>query len=202
MRVYNKAKKIKEYNIKSLSPVVAIILQKNYFLTDSIFVSKEIHGENLISYIRNNHLSKSSCNRITKQMAEIWAKLINNNFLHLDPNLNNFIISHNKSNFEISLIDVDPITKHIKMPLILKLHATARFYAYVLKHKNFQLGLHTRKYFSEIFIDKLKNYNLELDYFMEKMNKITLKRFIKENRNEILKNDPIMSELYKNYGSE
>lgn len=197
IRVYKKAEKLKKYNIKSLSPILAIELKKNYLLSDSIFVSKELTGENLISFIRKNKLSRDECRKITKLMAELWADLINNNFLHLDPNLNNFIISENKTGFEISLIDVDPITKYIKMPLVLKLHATARLYAYVLKHKNFSLGLEARENFSEVFVNNFQGKNLESDYFIQKMNKITLKRFVKENRTKLLNNDPMLSKLYK-----
>jgi len=117
LRFFQTELKLIHANIPVAPPVLAITKKINFFLVDSIFVTCEVPGVDLHTFLNNNKDNIDLRTKIIKQMAYIWSNLVNHHFLHLDPWLGNFIVSAEKESIRIKLIDIDSV---YAMPLIPK----------------------------------------------------------------------------------
>lgn len=117
LRFFQTELKLIHANIPVAPPVLAITKKINFFLVDSIFVTREVPGVDLQTFLRNNKDNVDLRTKLIKQMAYIWSNLINHHFLHLDPWLGNFIVSAEKGGIRVKLIDIDSI---YAMPLVPK----------------------------------------------------------------------------------
>lgn len=110
IRCFQTDLKLNNANIPAAKPVLAITRKVNYFLVDSIFVTREVPGIDLFTYMTTYNFNNTEVRKkIMKSLAIIWSDLINNNFLHIDPGLNNLIIQPEKKEVQLKLIDIDAI---------------------------------------------------------------------------------------------
>ncbi|WP_333594249.1 lipopolysaccharide kinase InaA family protein [Anaerospora hongkongensis] len=110
IRCFQTDLKLNKANIPAAKPVLAITRKVNCFLVDSIFVTREVPGIDLFTYMTTSNLNNPELRKkIMKKLAIIWSDLINNNFLHIDPGLNNLIIKPEKKDIQLKLIDIDAI---------------------------------------------------------------------------------------------
>lgn len=100
--------RLKNMGIPISNPVLALTYKRNAVLTDSIFVIDEVLGEDLGVYLGKS-LTQEQRNDIIQQIAQIWAQLIDNKYLHLDPGAGNFIITEEEGRAIVNLIDIDGI---------------------------------------------------------------------------------------------
>lgn len=112
VKCYKTGIKLIDADIAIAKPVLALTWKRNFFITDSIFVTKEVPGVTLHTYM----FKKDKCSdmkllrkQIIKKMAMISSKLVNHNLVHLDPWLGNFMVYDKQGDIHIKLIDIDNI---------------------------------------------------------------------------------------------
>lgn len=109
LRCFQTGIKLINAGIETAKPVLALTMKRNMFLTDSIFVAKEVPGVDLYTYLANNTNNPDLRKDLLKKIAIIWSKLVNNNFVHLDPWLGNFMAYPVQGDLKLELIDIDNI---------------------------------------------------------------------------------------------
>ncbi|WP_312336598.1 lipopolysaccharide kinase InaA family protein [Anaerospora hongkongensis] len=110
IRCFQTAVKLKKANIPAAEPILALTKNVNFLVVDSIFVTREVRGVDLHTYLLNNTPDNSQLReKIIKKLAIIWSELINHSFVHLDPGLNNLIVASGKTSIQLNLIDIDAI---------------------------------------------------------------------------------------------
>lgn len=110
LRCFKTAIQLNNAHLAVFEPVLALTKRRNILSTDSIFITKEVPGLDLRTYLfSNNNMNDLELReKIIKKIAFIWSSLINYNFVHLDPCLNNLIVSSPiKEDLQIQIIDVD-----------------------------------------------------------------------------------------------
>lgn len=200
VRILKTISKLQENNIPVIEPSLGVVNKRSFLKKDSIFVSKEFEGVNLREYIEKENLTKKERIEIIKKMGCLWGKLLNNNFIHQDPGLKNFM--YNKKNKKIVLIDLDNI---YYSPITIRrflFESLARFYDFSIsdfrKSNNKYLDSKERKLFLKYF---LKNYKLDMPLkdFIYKINDLVIKRLIRSNKLDLLdKDDLILKIKYNN----
>lgn len=109
VRCFKTAISLSDAHFAVAEPVLALTRSKNIFFSESIFVTKEVPGVDLYTYLfSNDNINDLELRKkIIKKIALLWSNLINYNFVHLDPGLDNLIVSPAKEDIEIQLIDID-----------------------------------------------------------------------------------------------
>ena len=129
---YRKSIKMTVKDIPVATPLAAIIYEGTKSKKDSVYISRELENSLVVNdLIRENRvkeISDDNIKNLTLQMADIWAKLLNNNFIHKDPNAKNFMIKDLNGTPEIYLIDIADVFDLSVAPEFLKIHALARFF--------------------------------------------------------------------------
>lgn len=198
IRIFETIDKLNKNNIPVIKPILAIVNQKSFLRKDSIFVSKEFDGVNLRDYIEKEKLSKKERIDIIKQMGILWGKLLDNNFVHQDPGLKNFM--YNKKAKEIVLIDLDNIYHSSITIRKFLFESLARFYEFSIsdfrESENKYLSSKERKLFLKYF---LKNYklNMSLEDFIYKINDLVIKRLIRNNKIGFLDKKDLIFKIQK-----
>lgn len=96
-------------DIATAKPVLALTMRRNAWLVDSIFVTPEVPGMDLYTYLSNNSSDPKLRTTLIKKIAVIWSKLVNHSLVHLDPWLGNFMIYPQENDLQLELIDIDNI---------------------------------------------------------------------------------------------
>lgn len=109
LRCFQTGIKLKIAGIPVLEPIMALTIRRNAMLVDSIFVTKEVPGIDLYSYLSKHNQDPNLRQEIIRKIAVIWSKLINHGLLHLDPWLGNFMVDYNEGELALKLIDIDNI---------------------------------------------------------------------------------------------
>lgn len=112
IRYFEMSTKLSQANIAVAQPVLAITRKRKFLPPDSIFVTREVPGIDLHTFIlQEAQYDPVLRKEIITQLADIWSRLIKHNFAHQDPSLNNFIVhpGQRKDDFQIEMIDVDNI---------------------------------------------------------------------------------------------
>lgn len=189
---------LKNANISVMEPVLSLTYKKNSFVTDSIFVTREVKGISILDFLKKDNLNIKKRKYIIKKLGIIWGKLLNNNFMHQDPSLSNYIINFNTG--ELTLIDVDNLYKiPISISKIL-LQSLARLYDLALYDFD-QASAKPLTYRERILFVKflLLNYKPRLDKkeFINYINDLTIERLIKKDKKYLIKKDKILNNIYK-----
>lgn len=109
LKCFQVGMKLLHADIATAKPVLALTMRINAFLVDSIFVTPEVPGMDLYTYLSNHSGDPQLRTALIKKVAVIWSKLVNHNLLHLDPWLGNFMIYPIKNELQLELIDIDNI---------------------------------------------------------------------------------------------
>lgn len=112
VRYFQISLKLIQANITIAQPILALTKGKLFHPSESIFVTREVPGANLYTYLMENDQNDLDIRKILiSQLAHIWKNLSTHNLAHHDPHLFNFIVStglHDQE-LQIKLIDVDNI---------------------------------------------------------------------------------------------
>ena len=106
VRSLNIAISLTRKNIPTVKPILAAVHIKNPFKKESIFVTADFGGTELIKYLTNK-IQNDSKREILNKIVNLYSQLLKNHFYHQDPDLQNFLIKQNR----IVLVDVDSIRK-------------------------------------------------------------------------------------------
>lgn len=109
VRCFKMAISLSNAHFAVAEPVLALTRSKNMFFSESIFVTKEVPGVDLYTYLfSNDNINDLELRKkIIKKIALLWSNLTNHNIVHLDPGLDNLIVSPTKEDIQIQLIDID-----------------------------------------------------------------------------------------------
>ncbi|NLM97411.1 MAG: hypothetical protein GX175_07370 [Halanaerobiaceae bacterium] len=188
LRHYNTARGLQSAGIPSVNPVLAIIKKNNLFYKESILVMEEIEGLTLEDYLRKPRPADNIKNEIIKQFAGIYAKLINNKYLHQDPMFCNFMIKgKDEDSIEIVLIDVDNIYKlpfFTKRMIVYSLVKFNNLVLYDLNNLNLQYpDEEDIKYFIRKMLEEC-NHSLNERELLDTILKKSAKRIVELNGNK------------------
>ncbi|MBF8436555.1 hypothetical protein I0Q91_05665 [Halanaerobiaceae bacterium Z-7014] len=180
---YRKSIKMLVNHIPVATPLAAIIYDGTRSKKDSVYISQELENSVLVNdLIKENKvrdIPKENMESLTLQMADIWAKMLNNNFIHKDPNSKNFMITDLNGEPEIYLIDIADIFALPYAPEFLKIHSMARFFGKFAKSFIQSEAEFDKKYF-DIFEEEFsRNYNFKgsNEKFIAKVKKLTRKKY-------------------------
>lgn len=201
VRYFKLAIKLISADITVTEPVLGLTLRRNLFMIDSIFVMKEVPGVDLHTYL----FKSDKCNKIIRRktinkFALIWGKLINNNFLHQDPCLRNFMINLKQGEVQIKLIDIDNIyllpifPKKMLMKNLAKLRS--RQLTDFKKTNTEPLNQVEVNTFLKEFKKNCKK-EIEISSLFNAISIETVKRLIKYDRKNIILEDKTLCKLYK-----
>ncbi|SDL18330.1 lipopolysaccharide kinase InaA family protein [Halarsenatibacter silvermanii] len=171
IRHFKTAERLKKRGINTVNPLLAMTFQRSFFVKDSLFVTEEIEGFSLSNYCNNTPSINSNGEKlkIAGNLGVIWAKLLNNNILHLDPKPANFFV---QKDFKINLVDIDNVYFYPYLPFFMKKRSIARLHEYFLRAFNFKI----RDKYKRVFLDdftKNINKNLDKEKLKNKIEKIT-----------------------------
>jgi len=125
------AVELTELGISVIEPVASLVFSKGFLNYKSIFVSRGVeNSKDWGEIIENNLIGKIGFHRIRtiiEDFAQIWARMLNNNIIHRDPGVGNFLLKNWRSDPEIILVDLDDIFSFPWTPERMKAHALARF---------------------------------------------------------------------------
>ncbi|MGM0369645.1 MAG: lipopolysaccharide kinase InaA family protein [Bacillota bacterium] len=183
-------------------PILSLTYSRKLFVKDSILVTKELKGIDLDKYLldskdENYKLRK----KIIEQIAEIWAKLINNKLLHQDPCLENFKVEFQADKIKVKLVDIDNIYHLPIFPKKSLLNNLAKLRARQLsdfiKTNTKDLNSGELNLFYETFLNAYDG-DLKLNQVKERVNDLTIKRLLKYNSKDIVLNNESLSKIYNN----
>ncbi|MCK8816321.1 hypothetical protein MWH28_02950 [Natroniella sulfidigena] len=186
IRHFKTANKLLDFDISTINPVLTVTFKRNLFTTDNIFVTKESKGIDLYNYLKNYNYNYKNRKILIKRMAKLWAKLLNNNFLHRDPTLENFLIN---KDLRLSLVDIDHL---YHLPVLFEsliIDALVRFNAesciYFDKTNSRFLSRKERVLF---LTELIEGYEFKSDYktILSRINQGTIKKLIKWNREDLV----------------
>lgn len=194
--------KLLNADIAVAEPVLGLTCRRSLFLVDSIFVAKEVPGVDLHAYLeRNKTYDKELRENIIREMALLWSKLVNHNFLHHDPWLGNFMFDPKQKIIQIKLIDIDNIYSLPFLPQNILIKNLARLRSKQLyefsKNNNKALTQDEINIFLEEFIQRCHR-KLKTDKLQESANFHTIKRLIKHHNQNLILGDNILDKLFKN----
>ncbi len=116
-----RAKKIIKYNrkllqagIKNLPVLCAVDYSGGIIKNKSLILSRAIPGIDLEKFFLTIS-DPASRNQVIRKLSQLLVLLSENNLVLGDPSLHNFIVKVNKD-FDIYLIDIDNMRKHLYLP--------------------------------------------------------------------------------------
>ena len=200
VRHFIMANKLMRNKIPTVKPVLGMTKKRDFLVTDSLLVTEEIKGMNLYEYAK---LPQSSDIRkkVIKNLAKLWAELINNKFWHKDPRLFNIMIKFNKENFKLILVDIDNIYSMPVFPhkLVIKnlTKLSADMLTDVITSGSECLTSRERILFFKEFT---KAYNRDINFkkFVNRINDRIINRLKKKDYSEIINNDIYFKDYFNN----
>lgn len=113
VRYFQTSLKLLNASITVAQPILALTRKKMFQATQSIFVTREVFGPNLRTYLMDEDIQHDfDCReKLISQLSHIWINLANHKLAHHDPHLLNFIVhaDHKNQDFQINLIDIDNV---------------------------------------------------------------------------------------------
>jgi hypothetical protein len=107
-------------------PVMAVSFKRNLFVSEGIFVMKEVQGKTLEEYL-NSKQENEELKEVIKQLGIIWGKLYKYRYFHADPNTGNYIIQNSGNCVQLSLVDIDSLYNLPTLPKIMFFNRLCRF---------------------------------------------------------------------------
>ncbi|SJZ46689.1 lipopolysaccharide kinase InaA family protein [Selenihalanaerobacter shriftii] len=191
--------KLLQANISTAKPLFALT-KRNLVSHDSIFITEKADGIGLNEYIRFGNLNNNE--RIIQSLGRLWAKLINNNFSHQDPALDNFFININKEKVKWTLIDLDDIYSMPFLPKIVVMHTLARFIAkiYIFSFK-YDISLFKGRELILFLKEFYRNYNRNFGFekLVNKIEKLVINKIIKRDKKDMILSDESLIGIYNKY---
>lgn len=186
-----------EKNIPVVKPVLALTYKHDFLTYDSLFVTEDFGGNTVRDLFIENYNNRFFIINTLKKLVEVFLDLYENNILHKDPNLVNFLFNNNK----IVLVDVDDI---VKFPFLTKkiiIKNLVRFNSHMysnMKKDSFEeihhINYEERSLFFELIFKKL---GFQLNNYMEYINYKTMKKLSNYNNDEIIKSNWELNRYYK-----
>ncbi|WP_110954082.1 lipopolysaccharide kinase InaA family protein [Anaerosinus massiliensis] len=149
VRYFQTSIRIKQAGVAVAQPVIALTRKRGIYPSDSIFVTREIPGIDLYTFLMGEARANPVLrNNVISQLALILAKLSTHSLAHQDTSLYNFIVHPEQCNkiLHIQLIDVDNIyfrpllpQKLILLKNLKKLKKTTQNFAVTASEYNFFL---------------------------------------------------------------
>ncbi len=144
--------------IPVVDPILAAEYRHNAVEIESVFVTKDFGGVNLQEFLAYKDYSKKEKEKIIIELAGLWAKLYENNYVNGDPNLPGVLLNCD-DNLKLSLVDVDNFKRIIYLSVNKIIRNLAKFnahsYSGLAKMGGKRLTSEDRK----LFLDNLiKNY--------------------------------------------
>jgi len=190
---YKKSLELIKYGVPAAEPVAAVTYKSSSLKRDSILINREVKNNLPLSeYLSDKNLSLISNNQLStlfKELGLIFGRMLNNNYIHTDTNLKNFLVQHNGNlkDYEytqkIFLIDIDDIFNLSPLPLpeFIKISIVAGFLARIrerLVKCNFKF---TDNIFDSFYNGFLNIYSSKKDdeYIKLKIKKIAESKFQK-----------------------
>ena len=180
---YRKSVRMLAHDIKVATPVSAITYGGTAFKRDSIFITRELEKSVLINdLIKGNQIMDIPDDKLEDlvvQMAGIWASLLNNNFIHKDPNANNFMIVDLDGDAEIYLIDIADVFDLPVGTEYFKIHALARFFGKFVKafiQSGAEFDLEYLDIFEKRFIEKYE-FKGSKEKFIARVKELARKKY-------------------------
>lgn len=190
VRSLKKIYKLSTVGIPIVEPAAAITFRRGLFIYDSVLITKEHKSMTLWEYILKENTSQILKEKIIRNMGKLWSDLFNNNFIHKDYNLANFMID--TANHMLFLADIDNIYSTPILMEKLIIRNLAKFYARLLVdfvgHDLELLSYEERDLFFKEFLRDYKK-DIEFKEFVNEVNKGTIKRLIEKGRKDLISYD-------------
>ncbi|MFW5985604.1 MAG: lipopolysaccharide kinase InaA family protein, partial [Halanaerobiaceae bacterium] len=196
-RHFKTACRLQECGIPVVDPVMGIIRRINFYLTESIYVTREFPGVNLIEFLQQEECAPDFRCEIIKEVAKIWSRLINNKFLHQDPSLLNVLINRREDNYELALVDIENVYSLRFFPQLLFRKNMVKFSARVLsdfiRYELEDLSLKERYLFYRVILDKLDK-DIDFKKFWCRITSDTRKRLLHRDSVNVVDADRYLNE--------
>ncbi|MCK8827533.1 hypothetical protein MWH25_07230 [Natroniella acetigena] len=186
IRHFKTANKLLDCDIPAIDPILAVTFKRDLLTTDNIFVTKECQGIDLCSYLKKYNYNYKDRKILIKRIAKLWAKLLNNNFLHRDPTLENFLVN---KNLRLNLVDIDHL---YHLPVLFEsliIDALVRFNAESCIYFDRTNSRFLSRKERVLFLTELvEGYEFKSDYktLLNRINQGTIKKLIKWNREDLV----------------
>ena len=111
------AYKLRQYGLPVASPLAAIYHKRFIFCDQGIYISEYIEGTNLYKFFRDTREGAveryRTTQKLSEQIAGIFAELHKNNLWHRDAKASNFVVSKNgNGEYRVVITDVDGIKRY------------------------------------------------------------------------------------------
>lgn len=201
IRQYRKAQQLKDFNIPAVEPVLAISKKMSFCQIKSTFVSREIPADNFKQLIAGEKLDLPEERLlIINKFGSIWARLFNNNFIHLDPTPDNFLVKSMEKEVEIYLVDLVDIYSLPVVPGFIIIYNIAGFFRHLVSKlaKLNSAGL-TAEEWGRFFDSFMGYYDRPLNKvdFRNKIEKLTFKKLLKKNKLQAIKQDEVLKRRFE-----
>lgn len=112
VRYFRTAIRLSQAGVPIAQPVLALTRKTGFHPPDSIYVTREVPGINLWTYLCQGVRSDlEQRKKMVSQFAFMWSRLIKLRLVHQDPQLGNYIASFGatEKDIQVNMIDVDNI---------------------------------------------------------------------------------------------